>query len=387
MNRFISFLLVLIFSGSIVLPYNELDSIGRVAGFRASRILSSYPNNQFPSPQYWFTTGTAIASKFSSTSPGAVWIVSLYLSNGVTQLNFPSPGGGSLPYINFIGTDRNEEYLTHFDNLGLKVWLQVEPGGAKIDTLIHLVLSRYKHHPCVVGFGIDVEWYNTHIHAGGKKVTDEEAAQWESKVKSIDSNYTLFLKHYGQSWMPPTYRGNILFVDDSQIFPNMSALVNEFKSWGQKFYPNPVAFQYGYPADKPWWSLLPDPVKTIGQSLINNIPNCSGLFWVDFTINDIFPITGVNDAYTASVSNNLFQNYPNPFNPSTKIEFEILSFSDVNLSIYNTLGEKVATLINGKLDVGRHSVNFNSNDLPAGVYFYRLQTESYFETKKMLLIK
>lgn len=76
----------------------------RAAGFRASRILSSYPNNQFPSANYWVSAGNWMASKFNSASPASIWIVSLYISNGVTQLNFPSPGG-NYPYINFIGTD------------------------------------------------------------------------------------------------------------------------------------------------------------------------------------------------------------------------------------------------------------------------------------------
>ncbi|MHC1737352.1 MAG: T9SS type A sorting domain-containing protein [Ignavibacteriaceae bacterium] len=366
--------------------HSRTDSTFRTAGFRASRILSSYPNNQFPSPAYWSNTGNAIASKFSSTSPAAIWIVSLYISNGVTQLNFPSPGG-SYPNINFISSDKNEEYLTHFDNEGIKVWLQVEPGAASIDTLIHLVLTRYKHHPCVIGFGIDVEWYNTQQYSGGKKVTDAEAARWEAKIKSIDSNYTLFLKHYGQNWMPPAYRGDILFVDDSQEFANMTALINEFKLWGLKFSPNPVAFQYGYRIDKVWWSLLPDPMKTIGQSLLNNVSNCSGLFWVDFTINDIFPITNVKDENIAASEYELCQNYPNPFNPSTVINFQIPVNTYVTLKVFDVIGNEVATLVNEEKPSGYYEIEWHGGGLASGVYFYSLISGNFRETKKMLLVK
>jgi hypothetical protein len=54
--------------------------------------------------------------------------------------------------------DGNEEALTLFDEMGAQVWLQVEPGNAPVEDLIHIVLERYGHHPSVVGVGVDVEW-------------------------------------------------------------------------------------------------------------------------------------------------------------------------------------------------------------------------------------
>ncbi len=269
----------------------------RVAGFRASRILSSYPNHQFPSAEYWQSVADSMAAKFDSTAPGGIWIVSLYQSGGVTRLNFPLMG--NYPYITDISEEQNEDYLNYFDAHGTNIWLQVEPGAASVDTLIYLVLNRYKHHPCVVGFGVDVEWYLTNQYSGGKKVSDEEAKRWEAKVKKVNPDYTLFLKHYSASWMPPTYRGDIIFVDDSQNYTGYSrpldAIVNEFYDWGQRFAPAKVAFQYGYPNDQSWWQNLSDPPGDIGRRLIEVIPNCYGLFWVDFTVTEVFPIsTGDN---------------------------------------------------------------------------------------------
>jgi hypothetical protein len=374
----------------------DADSL-RIAGFRASRILNSYPNNQFPSANYWVSTGKAMASKFSSSNPASIWIVSLYISNGYTQLNFPNPGG-SYPYINFISSDQNEAYLTRFDQEGFKIWLQVEPGAANIDTLIHLVLNKYKHHPCVRGFGIDVEWYLSNQYPGGKKVTDIEAQRWEQKVKSIDSSYTLFLKHYGQSWMPPIFRGQILFVDDSQDFnfsPNpFNAMVNEFKSWGQKFSPNKVAFQFGYKADTTWWKKLNDPPSTIGNTLISNIPNCYGLFWVDFTITQVFPITTIEEKKHNEIEFTLNQNYPNPFNPTTLIKYSIpkaigISEQPVILKVFDLLGNEVTTLVNEKQPPGFYEIKFTTKDyeLTSGVYFYQLQTGLNLITKKMMILK
>ncbi len=92
----------------------------------------------------------------------------------------------------------------------------------------------------------------------------------------------------------------------------------------------------------------------------------------------------------------LDQNYPNPFNPSTNISFNIPTFSknilDIDLSVYNILGEKVATLYNGKVNAGRYTVNWKGlddfgNQVPTGIYLYQLHSENFSQTKRMLLIK
>jgi hypothetical protein len=83
----------------------------------------------------------------------------------------------------------------------------------------------------------------------------------------------------------------------------------------------------------------------------------------------------------------LGQNYPNPFNPSTTIEFVLPGNSIIDLSIYNILGQKVITLINGMRMAGSYSVQFNAGNLASGWYIYRLQTVEKVISRKMLLIK
>lgn len=83
----------------------------------------------------------------------------------------------------------------------------------------------------------------------------------------------------------------------------------------------------------------------------------------------------------------LKQNYPNPFNPSTKISFSIEKSSFVNLSVYDLLGKKVATLVDENKSTGSFVVNFGASQLSAGVYFYKLQSDGFSETKKMILTK
>ncbi|MFA7419060.1 MAG: T9SS type A sorting domain-containing protein [Melioribacteraceae bacterium] len=92
-------------------------------------------------------------------------------------------------------------------------------------------------------------------------------------------------------------------------------------------------------------------------------------------------------SFTDELSFNLVQNFPNPFNPETVIKFELPKASYVKLRVYNTLGEEVGNLLNEKKDAGIYSVDFNAKDLPSGVYLYRLETNGYTQTKKMLLVK
>lgn len=83
----------------------------------------------------------------------------------------------------------------------------------------------------------------------------------------------------------------------------------------------------------------------------------------------------------------LTQNYPNPFNPLTTIEYAIPGKSLVTLKIYDVLGNEIVTLVNANRNKGIYSLNFNAEGLPSGVYFYKLQAGSFFDVKKMLLLK
>ncbi len=83
----------------------------------------------------------------------------------------------------------------------------------------------------------------------------------------------------------------------------------------------------------------------------------------------------------------LYQNYPNPFNPSTTIKFALPVKTNLSLSVYNTLGEKVAEIFNGELEEGYHEMMFNASSLSSGVYFYKIESENFNSTKKLMLLK
>jgi len=90
---------------------------------------------------------------------------------------------------------------------------------------------------------------------------------------------------------------------------------------------------------------------------------------------------------TAPSSFVLEQNYPNPFNPTTTIKFALPVETEVQLSVYNTIGEKVAEVLSGTLKEGYHEVLFDAAALTSGTYFYRLEANEFVDVKKMLILK
>jgi hypothetical protein len=83
----------------------------------------------------------------------------------------------------------------------------------------------------------------------------------------------------------------------------------------------------------------------------------------------------------------LAQNFPNPFNPSTTIGYVLPRRSHVTLTVFNTLGQLVAMLVEGEMPAGSHEVKFDASRLPSGVYLYRLQAGNHIEVRKALLMK
>ncbi len=83
----------------------------------------------------------------------------------------------------------------------------------------------------------------------------------------------------------------------------------------------------------------------------------------------------------------LFQNYPNPFNPNTKIKFDIAKSSLLQMKIYNSAGKEIETILNERLSAGTYEVNWNAANLPSGIYYCKLTSENFSDTKKMILIK
>jgi len=167
---------------------------------------------------------------------------------------------------------------------------------------------------------------------------------------------------------------------------------------------------------KPMWAYPADKVIFTGMQGNNKVGKIGVMFYDDYTwgsnaitpsyhptpdggevmfmeLQIVFPegVDSDDPAVTPTLSN-LSQNYPNPFNPSTTISYTMNKAGSANLAIYNVKGQLINTLVNGTKDFGTHSVvwngkDTNGNDVPSGIYFYRLNANDQVETRKMMLMK
>jgi photosystem II stability/assembly factor-like uncharacterized protein len=132
---------------------------------------------------------------------------------------------------------------------------------------------------------------------------------------------------------------------------------------------------------------------TTGDNMTHIMPD----FYTEYVKAGIGAVATLAGADTASVSVNephqlpnsfiLHQNYPNPFNASTSISFSLPAKTQINLAVYNLLGQKVATLFDGPADAGAHNITWNAADLSSGIYLYRLTAKDFSAVGRMLLIK
>lgn len=132
---------------------------------------------------------------------------------------------------------------------------------------------------------------------------------------------------------------------------------------------------------------------TAGQPAIGVTGNISNTNLAGFWYQSGDIVTGIEHIPNALPTEyRLEQNYPNPFNPSTTIRFALPAFGTrsrerVQLKIFDVLGRLVATVLDEELPPGEHKVILDAGKLPSGVYFYRLQTETFSRTRKLLVMR
>ena len=153
----------------------------------------------------------------------------------------------------------------------------------------------------------------------------------------------------------------------------------------------------GQPTDTIWGTILDGSteytvMKGLGVTQISNSsPSSYPYNIVGAIINGVKygKLTDVNSKEFASQIPNYYKisAYPNPFNPSTIIRYEIPKEGRVNISIFNLLGQKIAELVNGQKAAGEYVVMFDGSNLSSGIYFFRIQSGAFIETKKLVLQK
>ncbi len=122
---------------------------------------------------------------------------------------------------------------------------------------------------------------------------------------------------------------------------------------------------------------------SVSDSILT-VSETDSLYEVVFTYQSV---VGIDDNEAIPASFYLEQNYPNPFNPATTIRYGLATGGPVNISIYNMLGQKVETLVNGYRAAGHHQVTWQPWNLSSGIYVYRLETGAFIDSRKLLLVR
>jgi hypothetical protein len=163
-------------------------------------------------------------------------------------------------------------------------------------------------------------------------------------------------------------------------FPQYSPLTIQYKygaNWGLASNEGGNDNENGVGADH-FINLTP----TMISATVENVFGTMGTHTLVNVVTDVEDLnSGIPTVY------DLGQNYPNPFNPSTIIRFSIPEAGFVTLKVFNLLGEEVATLLNAEKTAGNYEATFDASNLSSGIYFYKLESQNFTSTKKMLLLK
>ncbi|RPI17456.1 MAG: T9SS C-terminal target domain-containing protein [Ignavibacteriae bacterium] len=389
-------------------------------GYKHNEILSMAANN---SKLYALTLNSA----YLSSNNGNSW--KLIDNNTVTGIyDGDITAAGTTVFRSYNRYNPNYAYVSRTTNDGLN-WIDVSGGftnrhinciKAESDSAVYIGFNYRSGYPGIWKLGLGGVGSTTGLE--NQSVTD--IALKDSMVFAATENDIYRSTNGGENWTSIGHSGNYLAVLDENIYSTVSTggvfrSTNNGLNWiniglqGKETQhiaaeDNAVivgTHDNGFYATTNngiiWFSKnqgldsIPVNIRSI---VINDNMVFSAIDNISVWKRSLYDFIGVQNISNEVPSEfKLSQNYPNPFNPSTKIKFEIplsrgVSGSAgrgvfVKLIIYDVLGKEVAALINEKLSPGTYEVDWNASDYPSGVYFYRLITESFSETKRMVLIK
>ncbi len=222
------------------------------------------------------------------------------------------------------------------------------------------------------------------VTASFDSITINENTVAETRISQVDSTTSLQIDEDGD--------GNV-----DQTLPPVSYLVNYtiIARAGDGGTITPKDTLVILRGDSVTFSIVPDSGYVIKDVLVDSVSvgqvssySFNGVY-KNHTIYAEFGLsTGIETGGNIPFVYFLKQNYPNPFNPSTEITFGIPRSCLVTITVYNTLGQKVATLINNKkMNAGTYTVMFDASNLSSGIYYYKIQAGKFISVKKMLVIR
>ncbi len=259
--------------------------------------------------KYYVNVAKGMVKQYPGAIPAGYYTVG-YIGDS-TGTVLPSQLQSALGTMSSVSYDTQADpgaMLTAADAAGMKIILAVEPGNVNLPTLATKMLTYYKSHPSLAGFGVDVEWYKG--QSGTVAMTAADATTLRNAIEAVNPDYKLVLKHYTPQMLPKGV-DHVVYLTDTCLFSSFDDAMNRpfaqegggYIAWVDYFAPNPVAFQFGYnsetldgetPDDQAWWGPLGTegkPAKVITDAIITARPDAQiyASYWVDFTIKTQFP--------------------------------------------------------------------------------------------------
>lgn len=292
------------------------------------------------------STGWIAGRDLRSTGPRLI-IIAKTTDGGVTWERQDDLSEGTVNGIHFVNSDKgwavadntsiNTGRILHTSDGG-KTWTVQLEGVSKLESLFFIDENT--------GWAVGV---NDLLH------TVDGGETWVSQNPGTNNFKSVHFSDPSNGWIVGNI-GNMLYTDDGGSSWNSLPAIT-----GNSF--NEVLF-----LDKnTGWATGTDVLLKFEGSLVTSVSN--------------------EDYLTLPPDFKLEQNYPNPFNPTTIISFQIPAASKVNLEVFDILGRKISTLIDGQLAAGTHQITFDASHLASGLYLYRIQTENFTQSKMLTLIK
>jgi hypothetical protein len=329
------------------------------------------------SDSYYNRSGQSLYS-WASSYGGMDSVVSVFHRNGIRLLGYqyvygPAQYGTGLSEANIANMILSVKGI---DGLLVDAEIQYDTLSTRVFTAQSYMDSIRAHNP--FSFVALTSW---------ARVAGHSTFPWVTFLTRVDVN------------MPQAYWAARPLSPSAELSKMSSDFTTSTQAWvnqgnggaAKPIMPLGQAEYFGYsnnvaPGDISSFSSLSQATyKYPGISLWEYTQITSSFVWDEYAA--AWQLTSVSNDPGPTRTYGLSQNFPNPFNPSTVIAYQIATEGDVTLKVYDMLGREVKTLISERQNAGSHSVTFNASALPSGVYFYRLESGTYSEVKKLVVLK
>lgn len=345
-----------------------LDSYGNVYVTGTSvRIVNNYGNGDFATIKYDASGNQLWVSRYDgdSDSPNAITVDNI----------------GNVYVTGRTGNFSFFDYATvKYDSTGNQLWIAKYNGPGRYDAAHDIVVDA-----------------TGNVYVTGVSESEGSSSQDYTTVKYDSNGNRLWVKRYDGYANSYNFARAITIDKEGNVYVTGGA---DFENGNYSAYKEITTIKYDANGNQIWLAKYNGPGNSLDWDyacdvIIDSLHNvyvvgASGYLRSSMitTIKYTRKPTSVEERpLDVPFTHTLHQNYPNPFNPSTAIEFELRVSSNVELTIYNILGQEVATLINETLPSGNYKLTWEANGAPSGVYYYRLHTGNFTQLRKMVLIR